>query len=303
MAAEPTKVALITGGSGGSGLAVAQALAARGGWQIHLLDIKADDGERAAASLPDATFHRADLVDYDGLAAAFRAAWVAGGRRLDFVHANAGIIERSNLYATKSDNDDPPPQPDYGAIEINLKGTINTVQLARHYMQRSPEKGSIVITASCSSFWPTYWAPVYTASKFGIIGFTRAVASYFRALDGIRVNAVCPGAMRTAIIPDWGSMGDDCFTPLDLVADLVLRLGPHVHLHGDQDDDLVDSRGVRVPADSAYGLAVVVNGQKFYVQEEPAYCDDVMARTMEATKPENQSGANQGAAKQEGDEA
>lgn len=139
--------------------------------------------------------------------------------------------------------------------------------------------------------------------KVGIIGFTRAVASYFRALDGIRVNAVCPGAMRTAIIPDWGSMGDDCFTPLDLVADLVLRLGPHVHLHGDQDDDLVDSRGVRVPADSAYGLAVVVNGQKFYVQEEPAYCDDVMARTMEATKPENQSGANQGAAKQEGDEA
>lgn len=59
---------------------------------------------KAAASLPDAKFHRADLTNYEELAAAFQAAYVAGGKRLDFVHANAGIIERSNLYMTKSEN-------------------------------------------------------------------------------------------------------------------------------------------------------------------------------------------------------
>lgn len=84
---------------------------------------------------------------------------------MDFVHANGGIFERSNMYEMKSDTDDPPPQPDFTSIEVNLVGTINTVHLARHFMLRSPQKGSIVITGSCSSVWPTYFAPIYTASK------------------------------------------------------------------------------------------------------------------------------------------
>lgn len=129
MAAQPTKVALITGGgecsrghasffptrrtdqatppAGGLGLAVAQALAARGGWQIHLLDVKEDEGREAAASLqlrPGAAFHRADLTRYDELSAAFAAAYAAGGNRLDFVHANGGVIERSSMYELKSDS-------------------------------------------------------------------------------------------------------------------------------------------------------------------------------------------------------
>lgn len=105
--------------------------------------------------------------------------------------------------------------------------------------------------------------------------------------------------MRTSIIPDWSGMADDLFTPLELVADLVLRLGPAA---GGAEGDLVDARGVRIPAESAYGVAVIANGRNFYLQEEPAYCDEGMARTMEATKPENQGGGNWAAAK-EGDKA
>lgn len=109
--------------------------------------------------------------------------------------------------------------------------------------------------------------------------------------------------MRTTIIPDWSGVADDLFTPLELVADLVLRLGPHAAARGAEEaEDLVDARGVRIPAESAYGVAVVANGRSFYVQEEPAYCDEGMARTMESTKPENQAGGNWGAAK-EGDKA
>lgn len=114
------------------------------------------------------------------------------------------------------------------------------------------------------------------------------------ALDGIRVNAVCPGAMRTTIVPDWSAFDEDLFAPLDMVAGLVLRLarvGPGAGAVSD-DEDLVDSRGARVAADRCYGVAVVANGRRFYVQGEPAYCDDVMARTMEATKVENQAGDN-----------
>lgn len=61
----------------------------------------------------------------------------------------------------------PPPQPDYAPIDVNLRGAVDTLYLARHFMLRSPEpdKGAIVVTASCSSVWPTFWAPIYTASK------------------------------------------------------------------------------------------------------------------------------------------
>lgn len=135
--------------------------------------------------------------------------------------------------------------------------------------------------------------------QVGILGFARAIAGPFMAMDGIRVNAVCPGAMRTTIVSDWSAFDEDLFTPLDMVADLVLRLASISS--GDQDQgqqqqqqqqDFVDSRGARVPAAKCYGVAVVANGRRFYVQEELAYCDDVMARTMEATKIENQAGDN-----------
>lgn len=167
------------------GLAVAQALAAQGTWQIHLVDIKADAGAQAASALgPNATFHCVDLRNYDALAATFQAAFVAGGRRrLDFVFANAGLIDKGNMLdpsgacssstTTSSSQGSgdvpppPPPQPDYTPVEVNLKGAMDTVHLARHYMLQSPDKdkGAIVVTASCSSVWPTYWAPIYSASK------------------------------------------------------------------------------------------------------------------------------------------
>lgn len=94
--------------------------------------------------------------------------------------ANAGLIEKNVMFdlskpslpagQTQEGDDEevlPPPRPDYTAIEVNLQGAVDTVHLARHYMLRSPEKekGAIVITASCSSVWPTYWAPIYSASK------------------------------------------------------------------------------------------------------------------------------------------
>lgn len=143
---------------------MAQALQAKGGWKINLIDIKDEEGRKAADSLSNATYHRANLLNYDEVTAAFKNAYIAGNNRLDFVFANAGVIESSNIY-TKHDSLDGPPPPDLTALEVNLKSCINAVHIARHYINLSPDKGSIVVNASCSSFWPTYWAPIYTASK------------------------------------------------------------------------------------------------------------------------------------------
>ena len=110
----------------------------------------------------------------------------------------------------------------------------------------------------------------------------RSVADNYKH-DGIRVNALCPGAVRTTIVPEeaWESMPEDVFTPLELISDVVLKLA--------EGREIVDAKGVRVGPEDLYGQAIVANGKNLYVQDGPDYCDDVMARTMESTKLENQT--------------
>lgn len=199
MTSNTEKVALITGGgksrpqapnslptrtknshtdytAGGIGQAVAQALASQGTWHVHIVDIKTPQDTQQAASasasaLPPntTTFHHADILNYDDLAAAFRAAFRQAGRnRLDFVFANAGTIElpAPRAWPATADFAEAPPPPDFGPLDVNLRGGINTVHLARHYLNLSPGGGgSIVITASSAGIWPAYFAPMYTASK------------------------------------------------------------------------------------------------------------------------------------------
>jgi NAD(P)-dependent dehydrogenase (short-subunit alcohol dehydrogenase family) len=149
----------------GIGLAVAQALASRGGWQIHILDTNEDKGNKTASALHDTYFHRTDVTKYDEIATAFKAAFTKGDGRLDFVFANAGVIERSNIYEATSTSFDVPPEPDYTTVEINLKGCMNTAHIARHFIAKGPNEGSIVMTGSCASIWPSYSTPIYTATK------------------------------------------------------------------------------------------------------------------------------------------
>lgn len=288
----------------GMGLAVAQALEARGGWKINLIDIKDDEGRQAADSLSNTTYHRANLLNYEEVTAAFKNIFIAGNNRLDFVFANAGVIETSNLF-TKHESLDGPPPPDLTAVEVNLKSCINAVHVGRHYINLSPAKGSIVINASCSSFWPTYWAPIYTASKcmqqcsphirvawslangtshfaVGVMGFMRCVADCYKT-EGIRVNALCPGAVRTPIVSDkaWEAMPEDVFTPLELIAETVLKLAGG--------NELVDANGTRAGPDELFGKAVVASGKNIYIQPDTPYCDDVLARTIESTKMDKQT--------------
>jgi hypothetical protein len=150
------------------GLAVAAALSQRGDWNVHILDLNVKSGEAVAAKLANTTFHKADVVDYDGLAATFKTVFISSGKRLDFVFGNAGVIEKRNFYAKHNTGDEPPPTPDLLSVDVDLKGVINTSYLALHYFRQSPHKGqdaSLVLTASCGSFYPSDYSPVYTAAK------------------------------------------------------------------------------------------------------------------------------------------
>lgn len=141
-------------------------MAEKGQWNIHIVDINEQEGHRIASTLPQTVFHKANVTNYAELSGAFKDAFHSEGNRLDFVFANAGIVEKQNFYKRSETGVDPPSEPDWLTVDINLKSCINTVHVARHYFLQSPEKGSIVITGSASSLWPSYYAPMYTASKY-----------------------------------------------------------------------------------------------------------------------------------------
>lgn len=116
------------------------------------------------------------------------------------------------------------------------------------------------------------------ALPVGILGFVRSVAGQFKLMDGIRINALLPGAVRTPII-EWGEFPEDAFTPMELITQVVLLLA--------RGEEIVDSKGARVPVERAYGQAMVVTGKSIYLQPEAEYCDEVMELTIESSKVEN----------------
>ena len=151
----------------GMGLAVAEALKARGDWDLHLLDLNDQAGKKVAADL-SATFHKVNVTDYASLAATFDKVHKANGR-LDFVFANAGIVERFSFY-DKHDTDGPPPPLNQLSIDINLKAVVDTTYLAQHYFRKSSAKGDkvLVMTSSCGGLYPSPFCPMYSAAKHAV---------------------------------------------------------------------------------------------------------------------------------------
>ncbi|KAJ5775876.1 uncharacterized protein N7511_000887 [Penicillium nucicola] len=288
------KVALITGGASGMGLAVTKALSARSDWHIHILDINEERGTQTTKEVPRTTFHRANVTQYSDLAAAFQAAFLESGS-LDFVFANAGVIERNNFYATHSETGkdvSPPPEPDLLSIDADLKGVVLTSYLAQHYFRHSPHAGkgtSLVMTASCGGLYPSFYSPLYSAAKFGVIGFMRSISQHF-AVGGTRVNAICPGIVRTNLVDSngWDSFPPERFIEVEMIARVVLQLVDGGEPAG---QGLTDSWGSHLPLSRLYGVAVEISDGGLYFRDQHSFCDDGMRAVMAATDVENQVGA------------
>ncbi|KAF1982582.1 NAD(P)-binding protein [Aulographum hederae CBS 113979] len=280
------QVALITGGASGMGLAVADALARRGDWNIHVLDLNDTAGAKAQKALGScSTFHKTNVNDYASLSSVFDAIF-RKENRIDFVFANAGIVERDNFYA-KHDASGPPPEPNQLSIDIDLKSVVSTTYLAQHYFRLSPSKGKgckIVMTASCGGLYPSPFCPMYSAAKSGVIQLMRSVAKHFYLHDGIVAHAICPGTVRTNLLDSagWSSFPEEYFTPVSKIVETVLML-----VDG---GDMVDAKGNKVTAAGNWGKAVEVNGTNHYFREQPEWCDAAMEAVMKATDVEGLKG-------------
>lgn len=271
------------------GLAVATSLSKRPDWDIHILDLHADRGQQTASSL-NATFHQSNVTNYDSLRSIFKSIFEKN-KRLDFVFANAGIAEHANFFEEQGDGDENegPPEPKglHAIVDINLKSVITTSYLALHYMRKTPGGDkSLVMTASCGGLYPSYYSPIYTATKHAVVGFMRSISPYFYHKAGIRVNAICPGTVKTNLLSskEWENFPEEYFTPVEKIADVVCIL-----VDGKDDGKgrgYVDGERKKEELGILNGKAVEISGSKHYYREAVEYCDEGMARVMGATNIE-----------------
>ncbi|KAF1846273.1 NAD(P)-binding protein [Cucurbitaria berberidis CBS 394.84] len=283
------KVALITGGASGMGLKVAEALASRTyeDWDLHIVDLNAEAGEKATTSLKNAHFHQTNVTDYQSLTSAFEAAFNVTGR-LDFVFANAGIVERDNFYEKHDLDAGPPPPPNQLSIDINYKAVVNTSHIALHYFRKAIAKYGkdkiapvLVMTASCGGLYPSEFCPMYSGSKAAVVQFNRAITVAYHH-EGIRTFATCPGTIRTGLLnqEEWKNFPDEYFTPVETLVDAVLKI-----VDG---GDIEDAKGKKVKGEDNWGLTVEVNGNNFYFRDQTPFCDANMEAMMKNTSMANQ---------------
>ncbi|MDG4771042.1 SDR family NAD(P)-dependent oxidoreductase [Solwaraspora sp. WMMD792] len=186
------RVALVTGGGSGIGAATAHRLAAAGA-RVLVADRDLTAAESVAAAIgPTAVAHPVDIADADSVAAMV-AAVVRRFGRLDVAHNNAGV---TGVFA---DTADYPAHVWDRVLAVNLTGTFHCLRVEIAQLLAQGGGGSIVNTASGAALRGVPASAAYVASKHGIAGLTRTAAIEYAAA-GIRVNAVCPGLVRTPIV-------------------------------------------------------------------------------------------------------
>jgi 3-oxoacyl-[acyl-carrier protein] reductase len=184
------RVAIVTGGATGIGLAVAQRLVASGG-RVSLWDRDADSLEKAKSVLGSETDVRVvDVANSDLVDAAAKEAASALGR-IDALVCSAGIT------GPNTTTWDYPVDAWRQVIEVNVNGVFYCNRAVVPIMLKA-DYGRIVNIASVAGKEGNPNAPAYSTSKAAVIGLTKSLGKEL-AKSGIRVNCVTPAAVKTAI--------------------------------------------------------------------------------------------------------
>jgi NAD(P)-dependent dehydrogenase (short-subunit alcohol dehydrogenase family) len=179
------KVAVITGGSAGIGLAAAKRFAEEGAY-VFITGRRQAELDAAVKEIgPNATAVRADAADIASLTRLFDTVKAAKGR-VDVLYANAGVYEFTPFGSITEQAYD-------RMFDINVKGVLFTVQ---HAVPLMADGGSIILTGSVAGSKGFEAASVYGATKAAIRSLARSLTSDLKARK-IRVNVLSPGPTQT----------------------------------------------------------------------------------------------------------
>ncbi|XP_073499924.1 15-hydroxyprostaglandin dehydrogenase [NAD(+)] [Phyllobates terribilis] len=186
------KVALVTGAAQGIGRAMVEELLNKGA-ALALVDLNRIAGEQCKASLDEqfgsnrTLFIQCDVTDQEQLKDAFQKTVKHFGR-LDILVNNAGVNNEKDWEKT---------------IEVNLISVIRGTYIGLELMNKKNggQGGVIINISSLAGLIPAAYQPVYSASKHGVIGFTRSIAALASIGNyGVRVNTVCPAFVDTPLL-------------------------------------------------------------------------------------------------------
>lgn len=187
------KVAAITGAASGIGLECARAMLAAGA-KVVLVDRAEDKLKTLVAELGDNAFAVVtDLLDPASVDRMMPTILEKTGR-LDIFHANAGAYVGGEVASGDPDQWD-------RMLNLNINAVFRTVQAVLPHMIEK-KSGDIIVTSSVAGFVPVVWEPIYTASKFAVQAFVHTLRRQVLK-HGIRVGAVAPGPVVTALLSDW----------------------------------------------------------------------------------------------------
>ncbi|MEK1925514.1 MAG: SDR family oxidoreductase [Rhizobium giardinii] len=187
------KVAAITGAASGIGLECARTLLSEGA-KVVLIDRAQDKLELLCKELgPNALPLVVDLLKPSEVSGMLpRILDIAGG--LDVFHANAGAYIGGQVAEGDPDAWD-------RMLNLNINAAFRSVHAVLPHMIEK-KTGDILFTSSIAGVVPVVWEPIYTASKFAVQAFVHSTRRQV-AQHGVRVGAVLPGPVVTALLDDW----------------------------------------------------------------------------------------------------
>jgi ribitol 2-dehydrogenase len=187
------RVAAITGAASGIGLACARGLIASG-VTVVLIDRAEDRLNKVCAELGSKAMPLVVDLMQPAQVNDIAARIVERTGRIDIFHANAGAYVGGEVAEGDPDAWD-------RMLTLNINAAFRSVRAVLPQMI-AQQSGDIIMTSSIAGLVPVVWEPIYTASKHAIQAFTHTVRRQV-ARHGIRVGAIAPGPVHTALVDDW----------------------------------------------------------------------------------------------------